>query len=219
MSADTAPVLPQAWQGDHTALVHVLWAARHKGMTLAGADELASFIRRSEYHRAVQELSAAGMPPVRFAEGFTPDDAPGTEHPLLRTIADVLDLGLDPAIRYTPGEYLAEANRVGGRSTWAMRYAAEASAFARERARLDALTRRLAAVHAAYSAQVETTWGLGWTVPTSWGLPDDMHVDPAQTEEVARAMLAQTRHWSDPSGMSDPRVVNRVSVTARWERA
>lgn len=70
MSADT-PVtgqaqIPEVWRADHTALVHVLWEAKHAGLSLDDADELARLIRSSEYQRAVQELSAVGKPPVVF---------------------------------------------------------------------------------------------------------------------------------------------------------
>lgn len=58
--------VPEVWRGDHTALVHVLWHAEHEGLTLDDADELARLIRGSEYQRAVQELAAAGRPPVVF---------------------------------------------------------------------------------------------------------------------------------------------------------
>lgn len=44
------------WDSDHTALVHVLWAAKRNGLTLDSADaaELASFIMRSKWLRAVK---------------------------------------------------------------------------------------------------------------------------------------------------------------------
>lgn len=45
MSADTpaasAPQVPEVWRADHTALVHVLWEAKHTGLTVDDADELA----------------------------------------------------------------------------------------------------------------------------------------------------------------------------------
>lgn len=47
----------EPWEGDHTALVHVLWAAQRAGLTLAGdADEIASMILRS---RALAARTAA----------------------------------------------------------------------------------------------------------------------------------------------------------------
>lgn len=61
-----ATAVPDVWRGDHTALVHVLWEAKHQGLSLDDADELATLIRRSDYQRAVQELAAAGRPPVVF---------------------------------------------------------------------------------------------------------------------------------------------------------
>lgn len=74
-TAETATTaLPPDWAGDHTALVHVLWRARNAGLLAEDSktiDKLASFIRSSAYQRAVQELSAAGQPPVTF----TPDPA------------------------------------------------------------------------------------------------------------------------------------------------
>lgn len=42
------------WDSDHTALVHVLWEARGKGMGVERADELASHIMRSKWMRAVR---------------------------------------------------------------------------------------------------------------------------------------------------------------------
>lgn len=40
----------EAWEGDHTALVHVLWSARRAGLTLAeDTDEIASMICRSRF--------------------------------------------------------------------------------------------------------------------------------------------------------------------------
>jgi hypothetical protein len=40
----------EAWEGDHTALVHVLWAAKHDGLTLAkDFDEIASMILSSRF--------------------------------------------------------------------------------------------------------------------------------------------------------------------------
>lgn len=62
----TSDGLPEAWQGDHTALVHVLWGAAAAGLTLEDADDLARFIRRSQYQWATQQLSAAGRAPVTF---------------------------------------------------------------------------------------------------------------------------------------------------------
>lgn len=44
----------QPWDSDHTALVHVLWSARHKGLTLDRADELASQIMQSRWMKAVR---------------------------------------------------------------------------------------------------------------------------------------------------------------------
>jgi hypothetical protein len=46
------------WDSDHTALVHVLWSAQSRGMSLDDPDELASFIRQSDYHEAVQAHAA-----------------------------------------------------------------------------------------------------------------------------------------------------------------
>lgn len=40
----------EPWEGDHTALVHVLWAAKHDGLTLADdCDEIASMVLRSRF--------------------------------------------------------------------------------------------------------------------------------------------------------------------------
>ena len=40
----------EAWEGDHTALVHVLWAAKHDGLTLEkDFDTIASMILHSRF--------------------------------------------------------------------------------------------------------------------------------------------------------------------------
>lgn len=40
----------EVWEGDHTSLVHVLWAAKHRGLTLAdNADAIAEMIGRSRW--------------------------------------------------------------------------------------------------------------------------------------------------------------------------
>lgn len=44
----------QPYDSDHTALVHVLWEAKHKGLTLDDFDELAALIRKSKWFKAVQ---------------------------------------------------------------------------------------------------------------------------------------------------------------------
>lgn len=71
-STQTSPATKpaQIWEGDHTALVHVLWDAVNEGLIPRGTDcdVLARHIRRSEYQWAVQELSAAGQPPMVFTE-------------------------------------------------------------------------------------------------------------------------------------------------------
>lgn len=45
----------QPWDSDHTALVHVLWEARRKGIGVEDADELASLIMRSKWMKAVRQ--------------------------------------------------------------------------------------------------------------------------------------------------------------------
>jgi hypothetical protein len=38
------------WEMDHTGLVHILWAAKHAGLTLEGdADKIASMVMRSRW--------------------------------------------------------------------------------------------------------------------------------------------------------------------------
>lgn len=44
----------QPYDSDHTALVHVLWEARHKGLTLDDFDDIASLIMKSKWMRAVR---------------------------------------------------------------------------------------------------------------------------------------------------------------------
>lgn len=44
----------QPYDSDHTALVHVIWAAKREGLTVEKADELASKIMRSKWMRAVR---------------------------------------------------------------------------------------------------------------------------------------------------------------------
>lgn len=43
------------WDNDHTALVHVLWAAEREGLTLADADALAAKIMQSKWMKAVRQ--------------------------------------------------------------------------------------------------------------------------------------------------------------------
>lgn len=45
----------EPWDSDHTALVHVLWAAERDGLTVEHADELAAHIMGSKWFRAVQQ--------------------------------------------------------------------------------------------------------------------------------------------------------------------
>jgi hypothetical protein len=118
---------PKPHEADHTELVHVLWAAKHRGMSLADADALATFIRSSEYHDAVRRQAVA-----EFARELL---GPRTD-----------DLVLASQV----GTYLAEAEKVGGRSTWAMRYSDEAHAHAEAARRLDRIT---AALHDAAREQ------------------------------------------------------------------
>ena len=60
----------QPWDSDHTALVHVLWAAQRDGLTVERADELAAHIMRSTWCRAVRQhaVEAEATPPAREAE-------------------------------------------------------------------------------------------------------------------------------------------------------
>jgi hypothetical protein len=44
----------QPYDSDHTALVHLLWVAKDKGLTLDNFDELASLIMQSHWLRAVR---------------------------------------------------------------------------------------------------------------------------------------------------------------------
>jgi uncharacterized phage-associated protein len=55
------------WEHDHTGLVHVLWAARHAGLTLkANADEIATRIRSSRWFAANSaRVLETGEPTVR----------------------------------------------------------------------------------------------------------------------------------------------------------
>ncbi len=54
----------QYWEHDHTALVHVLWSARHQGLNLKdNADEIAEMILCSRWlaarqHKAATEATA-----------------------------------------------------------------------------------------------------------------------------------------------------------------
>lgn len=42
----------ESWESDHTALVHVLWAAKWSGLSLDDADEIASRILQSRWAAA-----------------------------------------------------------------------------------------------------------------------------------------------------------------------
>jgi hypothetical protein len=53
----------QPWEGDSTALVHVLWNARHRGLTLKDdGPAIAEMIVASRCVAAVRWLAAAGTP-------------------------------------------------------------------------------------------------------------------------------------------------------------
>jgi len=50
----------ETWEGDHTALVHVLWAAKHAGLTLqSDCDEIASMVMHSRFLAARTALAIA----------------------------------------------------------------------------------------------------------------------------------------------------------------
>lgn len=68
----------QPWDSDHTALVHVLWAAQRDGLTVERADELAAHIMCSKWFRAVRQhaVEAEATPPAREAEKPCESDAP-----------------------------------------------------------------------------------------------------------------------------------------------
>jgi hypothetical protein len=44
----------QSWDSDHTGLVHVLWNAAHKGLSLDKPDALAAHIMQSRWMQAVR---------------------------------------------------------------------------------------------------------------------------------------------------------------------
>lgn len=44
----------QPYDSDHTALVHVLWEAQRRGLTVSDPDALAALIMRSRWMRAVR---------------------------------------------------------------------------------------------------------------------------------------------------------------------
>jgi hypothetical protein len=49
----------ETWESDHTALVHVLWACSHDGLTLTDDfDDVASRIFRSRWLAAVRDEAA-----------------------------------------------------------------------------------------------------------------------------------------------------------------
>lgn len=51
-----------SWEGDHTALVHVLWSARHQGLTLANdTDAIASMVMRSRFLAANRARPTADL--------------------------------------------------------------------------------------------------------------------------------------------------------------
>jgi len=55
MAATPEPLGPiQSYDSDHTALVHVLWSAKSKGLSLDDADHLAEHIMTSRWMRAVR---------------------------------------------------------------------------------------------------------------------------------------------------------------------
>jgi hypothetical protein len=70
------------WEDDHTALVHVLWAARRQdvlgAMHINNCDEIASRIMRSRWHVTVR------------AEGVLPEGSNGGAHSSLGALTDAL---------------------------------------------------------------------------------------------------------------------------------
>lgn len=57
----------ESWEGDSTALVHVLWAARHGGLTLQNdGAAIADMIVRSRFLAAARALAAEGKPTMRL---------------------------------------------------------------------------------------------------------------------------------------------------------
>lgn len=49
----------EPWESDHTALVHVLWDAKRRGLTLDDADEIAGLIRQSRWMAAAEADAAS----------------------------------------------------------------------------------------------------------------------------------------------------------------
>ena len=62
------------WESDHTALVHVLWNAKHNGLTLQNdADQIASLINQSRWLAA---QNAAAVDKAEKAWHDSQDQAP-----------------------------------------------------------------------------------------------------------------------------------------------
>jgi hypothetical protein len=55
----------EPWDSDHTALVHVLWAAKRQGVTISDADDLAQHIMCSKWMKAVRLHVGAEAAEVR----------------------------------------------------------------------------------------------------------------------------------------------------------
>lgn len=94
----------ETWEGDHTAMVHVLWHARHEGLDLASdADRIATLIEQSRCMAAVRHFAATGAPVVR---GFATqgDGLTGTHDELVAVLE---------AAAATGGDLTGDADRTG----------------------------------------------------------------------------------------------------------
>lgn len=78
MGRDVEPI--HDWDSDHTALVHVLWEAERKGLTVRDADELASLIMGSRWLRAVRQHARGAAP----SGGAGVDEAAAVEASAIR---------------------------------------------------------------------------------------------------------------------------------------
>lgn len=65
----------EPWESDHTALVHVLWAARRRGLSLEDdADQIASMILRSRWAAARADAAARAAAPATLGAAHVSSD-------------------------------------------------------------------------------------------------------------------------------------------------
>lgn len=106
----------ESWHGDHTDLVHVLWDAKHNGLTLADdCDEIASRIMDSRWIAAVRHHAVSEARRVAAEGDITEEDVLAGAAVLRAMLGDLL--GTDEEVQQMArGVLLAALSRKGGDS-------------------------------------------------------------------------------------------------------